>query len=326
MPKFSSVVTVGGFTTYVNNLSPRIIEFTGTASQSLVLPDATTLTTGFSFLVINKSTGSITVKNFAATSLLVVAAGQYAEFICADISISAGVWDILTQFGASKTLYIDNNRIDSYTADGSISKPYKTIMSAVNYAASVADSTIGFTFDIANGDYVENIILENSGLYNLIFLGHNDTLIEPASGNAFQSSAKNSKLGYLFIDGIDCNGNISITGASATSFNNGLYIKNCYFYSAFAFACPAISSALFISRDSYYGGNVSLTNCAFNKSGDKFITGSYDQTCKVWDTQTGNLEHTLKGHKNVVYALSFNLPYGDKIATGSFDMTAKVST
>ncbi|RYY85913.1 hypothetical protein EON63_06710 [archaeon] len=25
-----------------------------------------------------------------------------------------------------------------------------------------------------------------------------------------------------------------------------------------------------------------LTNCAFNKSGDKFITGSYDRTCKVW--------------------------------------------
>ncbi len=25
-----------------------------------------------------------------------------------------------------------------------------------------------------------------------------------------------------------------------------------------------------------------LTNCAFNKSGDRFITGSYDRTCKVY--------------------------------------------
>jgi len=24
-----------------------------------------------------------------------------------------------------------------------------------------------------------------------------------------------------------------------------------------------------------------LTNCAYNKSGDRFITGSYDRTCKV---------------------------------------------
>lgn len=27
-----------------------------------------------------------------------------------------------------------------------------------------------------------------------------------------------------------------------------------------------------------------LTNCSFNKNGDKFITGSYDRTCKIWET------------------------------------------
>jgi dynein assembly factor with WDR repeat domains 1 len=68
-----------------------------------------------------------------------------------------------------------------------------------------------------------------------------------------------------------------------------------------------------------------LTNCAFNKNGDKFITGSYDQTCNVWNTEKGGIIHKLKGHKNVVYAISFNLPYGDKVATGSFDSTAKVN-
>lgn len=67
-----------------------------------------------------------------------------------------------------------------------------------------------------------------------------------------------------------------------------------------------------------------LTNCAFNKSGDRFITGSYDRTCKVWDTGTGSELHTLEGHKNVVYAIAFNNPYGDKIVTGSFDKTAKL--
>ena len=67
-----------------------------------------------------------------------------------------------------------------------------------------------------------------------------------------------------------------------------------------------------------------LTNCAFNKSGDKFITGSYDRTCKVWDTQSGQELLTLEGHKNVVYAIAFNNPYGDKIITGSFDKTCKL--
>lgn len=51
-----------------------------------------------------------------------------------------------------------------------------------------------------------------------------------------------------------------------------------------------------------------LTNCAFNKSGDRFITGSYDRTCKVWNTLTGEELLTLEGHKNVVYAIAFNNP------------------
>merc|ERR1712164_34924 len=57
-----------------------------------------------------------------------------------------------------------------------------------------------------------------------------------------------------------------------------------------------------------------LTNCAFNKSGDRFITGSYDRTCKVWNTLTGEELLTLEGHKNVVYAIAFNNPFGDKAA------------
>lgn len=42
----------------------------------------------------------------------------------------------------------------------------------------------------------------------------------------------------------------------------------------------------------------------------RFITGSYDRTCKVWDTNTGEELLTLEGHKNVVYAIAFNNPYG----------------
>ena len=67
-----------------------------------------------------------------------------------------------------------------------------------------------------------------------------------------------------------------------------------------------------------------LTNCAFNKSGDRFITGSYDRTCKVWNPFIGEEVATLEGHKNVVYAIAFNNPFGDKVITGSFDKTCKL--
>ena len=48
----------------------------------------------------------------------------------------------------------------------------------------------------------------------------------------------------------------------------------------------------------------------------RFITGSYDRTCKVWNTNTGeemlSLDDPEIGHKNVVYAIAFNNPFGDK--------------
>lgn len=47
--------------------------------------------------------------------------------------------------------------------------------------------------------------------------------------------------------------------------------------------------------------------------------------CKqVWNTLTGEELLTLEGHKNVVYAIAFNNPYGDKVITGSFDKTCKL--
>ena len=41
-------------------------------------------------------------------------------------------------------------------------------------------------------------------------------------------------------------------------------------------------------------------------------------------TLSGEELLTLDGHKNVVYAIAFNNPFGDKIVTGSFDKTAKI--
>ncbi|GBP12361.1 Dynein assembly factor with WDR repeat domains 1 [Eumeta japonica] len=67
-----------------------------------------------------------------------------------------------------------------------------------------------------------------------------------------------------------------------------------------------------------------LTNVAFDKSGKRCLTGSYDRTCKVWDAEEGKDLKTLTGHQNVVYAVAFNFPVCDKVITGSFDKSAKV--
>ena len=53
------------------------------------------------------------------------------------------------------------------------------------------------------------------------------------------------------------------------------------------------------------------------------MTGSFDRKAKIWDANTGQRYHTLKGHKMEIVCLSFD-PHGMLVATGSMDNTAKL--
>lgn len=67
-----------------------------------------------------------------------------------------------------------------------------------------------------------------------------------------------------------------------------------------------------------------LTDCAFNKMGELYITSSYDRTCSIWETESGRKVGTCVGHKNCVYSCCFNVPYGNLIGTGSMDHNAAI--
>jgi WD40 repeat protein len=53
------------------------------------------------------------------------------------------------------------------------------------------------------------------------------------------------------------------------------------------------------------------------------VTGSLDDTAKVWDAQSGAAVLTLKGHTDDVRSATFSRD-GSRIVTGGFDGTAKV--
>ncbi|XP_037944637.1 dynein assembly factor with WDR repeat domains 1 isoform X1 [Teleopsis dalmanni] len=67
-----------------------------------------------------------------------------------------------------------------------------------------------------------------------------------------------------------------------------------------------------------------LTNVSFDRTGERVVTGSYDRTCRIINTNTTEVEHVLTGHDNVVFAVAFNYPKTDLVLTGSFDATAKI--
>jgi WD40 repeat protein/serine/threonine protein kinase len=66
-----------------------------------------------------------------------------------------------------------------------------------------------------------------------------------------------------------------------------------------------------------------VASVAFSPDGQRIVTGSYDQTAKVWEAASGRELFTLEGHRAAVNCVAFS-PDGQRIVTGSDDRTAKV--
>jgi len=62
---------------------------------------------------------------------------------------------------------------------------------------------------------------------------------------------------------------------------------------------------------------------SFSPDGTRIVTGSEDETAKVWDARTGEERLALNGHTEGVTSVSFS-PDGTRIVTGSQDDTEKV--
>jgi WD40 repeat protein len=62
---------------------------------------------------------------------------------------------------------------------------------------------------------------------------------------------------------------------------------------------------------------------ALSADGLTLASGSFDQTIKLWNVQTGQLLRTLTGHTDVVRSVAWSAD-GQVLASGSDDRTIKI--
>jgi len=96
---YTSTAT-GGTTTTLTSSSSANQFFTGSTTQTVKLPDTSTLTIGQEYYITNQSTGALTIQTSAAGAITTVPAGAGAVFTVA--STSAQTW--VTEFNGATTV------------------------------------------------------------------------------------------------------------------------------------------------------------------------------------------------------------------------------
>jgi hypothetical protein len=142
---YTSTATAAGFTS-LTNTSSFYQQFTGTTTQTVIMPNTATLITGWTFHIVNNSTGNVTANTFAnAATLMVIPANTTAMVTCINTaSNTATGWEIgLTDFG-------------TYTGTGSVvmgTLPTITPANAVVATSATQAGYIGMPQNSQSGAY-----------------------------------------------------------------------------------------------------------------------------------------------------------------------------
>jgi hypothetical protein len=89
-----TAVTAAAGTTVLTVASTRTQVLIGSTTQTIQLPDATTLQLGQSFIFVNNSSGVLTITNNASATIDIVPPGGAAQLGATSIATSAGTWGI----------------------------------------------------------------------------------------------------------------------------------------------------------------------------------------------------------------------------------------
>ena len=89
-----TAITAAAGTTVLTVASTRTQVLVGSTTQTIQLPDATTLQLGQSFIFVNSSSGVLTITNNAGTTIDTVPSGGAAQLGATSIATNAGSWGI----------------------------------------------------------------------------------------------------------------------------------------------------------------------------------------------------------------------------------------
>jgi hypothetical protein len=177
---YTTVATAAG-TTALTNTSTQYQLFTGVTTQTITLPTALTgLSTGWTFHIVNNSTGNLTVNSFGANLVCTVVPNTTAMITCISTSVNtAAAWEFgFTDFG-------------SLTGTGANVLATGPTITAGVYSGTVGasnPSTGAFTTITASGTITDGFATRTAGTLALAFGTNGTVQVTPNATGTFTST------------------------------------------------------------------------------------------------------------------------------------------
>jgi hypothetical protein len=115
----TTTATAAGTTT-LTVASTGFQQFTGATTQTVVLPDATTLMLGHTYIIANKSSGAVQVNANGGGGLVSVTAGDWAIITLVAAGSAAGTWDAHLALSSTSAGLTSANFVTRETPSGSV--------------------------------------------------------------------------------------------------------------------------------------------------------------------------------------------------------------
>jgi hypothetical protein len=172
-----NAITAAAGTTVLTNASSGYQNVVGTTTQTIQLPVATTLYKGLAFTVANASTGNVTIKDSASTTIDTIVTGGTSILVLTNNGTSAGTWVAYSYLPASydfstSTANFGNATITNATYQGNtIASGYGgtglTTFTAANNAiySTSASALAAGTLPIAAGGTAATTFTANGVIY-----------------------------------------------------------------------------------------------------------------------------------------------------------------
>jgi hypothetical protein len=267
---YLAIVSAAGTTT-LTNTSSRNIVVTGTLAQTIQLPDVTTLTLGWSYIVSNISTGVLTIQSSGANSFPNnISGNMIVRLVCVAVTgTTTSSWTMSYIGSVNRT----GTGSLVYSSAPSISTPTIAVInggSAVSSTITLQSTTGAGTTDAIifnTGSQVEKMRISSGGVTTITGTGiinansASDALriTQTGAGNAFVVEDSTNPDASPFVIDFDgralVNATVSVTGfsglASPLQVNNGSGIG--FAINRFSADAEAPSAQFLKSKSATYG-------------------------------------------------------------------------